>query len=49
MHGAAEIVDDDGRAASRQFQRIEAAEPAPGAGDDRDLTFEVDHVRPPVR
>ena len=43
VHGSAEVVDDDGCAAARQLHRIEAPEPAPGAGDDRDLAVEVDH------
>ena len=33
----AEVVDDDLRAGARERERVLAADPAPGAGDDRDL------------
>ena len=35
--GAVEVVDDDRRARRRERLRVRAAEPAPRAGDDRDL------------
>src|SRR3569833_480178 len=38
----AEIIDDDLRAASRQFERISAAEAAARAGDDGDAVLEAD-------
>src|SRR3546814_31030 len=39
---AAQIVDDDLRAAPRQFERIGAAEPAAGSGHDCNTTVEID-------
>ena len=33
----AEVVDDDLRARARERERVLAADPAAGAGDDRDL------------
>ena len=44
MHGAAEVVDHHRRAATRQVEGVEPAEPAAGSGDDRDLAGVVDHV-----
>ena len=49
VHGSAEVVDHHRCAATRQLDRVEAAEAPPRAGDYRDLTFEVDHVPLPVR
>ena len=37
---AAEVVDDDQRAATRQLERVAPAETTAGAGDDRDLSVE---------
>ena len=43
---ATEVVDDDARAFGGQHERFAAANAAPRAGDDRDLTFEPSgHVR----
>jgi hypothetical protein len=40
---AAEVVDDDTRSARRQFERVLAADPAAGAGHDRNLPLERRH------
>ena len=42
---AAEVVDDDLRAGLGERERVRAADPAAGTGDDRDLPLEVRHVR----
>ena len=42
--GSAEVVDDDGRAAPRQLEGVEAPEAATRSGDDGDLAGEVDHA-----
>src|SRR5262249_13200355 len=43
---AAEVVDEHLRAGPGQRQRVLAADPAPGAGDDRDLSREIRHAQP---
>jgi hypothetical protein len=40
---AAEVVDHDGRAATSQVQGVLPAEPSPSAGDDGNLSVEIDH------
>ena len=44
---AAEVVDDDRGTLGREQQRLGAPDPAPGAGDDRDLAVEADPWTPP--
>ena len=44
VHGPAEVIDHHRCAATRQLDRVEAAEAPPRAGDHRNLAFEVDHV-----
>ena len=39
----AEVVDDDLRARSRKCERVLAADPATGAGDDRNLSVQGRH------
>src|SRR5205823_6741628 len=39
----AEVVDDDLRAGFRECECVSAADPAPRAGDDRDLAGQVRH------
>ena len=41
LHRAAEVVDDDARAARREQARVGAADAAPRAGDDRDAPVEA--------
>ena len=40
----AEVVDDDTSAATRELERVGAAETAPGSGDDGDALVERDRV-----
>ena len=44
VHGSAEVVHDDGRAAPRQLESVEAPEASARSGDDGDLAGEVDHA-----
>ena len=41
--GDASVVDDDGDAVCGEQQRVLVAEPAPGAGHDRDAPLEFNH------